>query len=147
MSMITLQWYILNVFSVCSVMWWKTPLKTFLIIFSSSASENRCFFAQIGILSFYSFHSVPSTFSTGDYNMLLLLLLFLFLFFVFVFVFTDYSVIASVNITGGTITHRTVHFLFESFSTNMLIQTSEDLAGGSDNIGCSEYISRNTFGC
>jgi len=99
------------------------------------------FFAQIGILSFYSFHSVPSTFSTGDYNMFLF-----FCFFVFCF-FTDYTVIASVNITGGTITHRTVHFLFESFSTNMLIHTSEDLADGSDNIECSEYISRNTFGC
>ena len=61
MSMITLQWCILNVFSVCSVTWWKTPLKTFLIIFSSSASENRrCVFVQIGILSFYSFHNVPS---------------------------------------------------------------------------------------
>ena len=68
-------------------------------------------------------------------------------FFFFFFFFTDYTVIASVNITGGTITHRTVHFLFESFSTNMLIHTSEDLADGSDNIECSEYISRNTFGC
>ena len=61
MSMITLQWCILNVFSVCSVTWWKTPLKTFLVIFSSSASENRrCVFVQIGILSFCSFHNVPS---------------------------------------------------------------------------------------
>ena len=49
MSMITLQWCILNVFSVCSVTWCKTPLKTFLIIFSSSAWENSC-----------SFHNVPS---------------------------------------------------------------------------------------
>ena len=57
-------------------------------------------------------------------------------FFLFLF-FTDYTVIVSVNITGGTISHRRVHFLFESFSTNMLIHTSEDLAGGSDNIVCS----------
>ena len=61
MSMITLQWCILSVFSVCSVTWWKSTLKTFFIIFSSSAWENRrCVFVQIGILSFYSFHNVPS---------------------------------------------------------------------------------------
>ena len=37
-------------------------------------------------------------------------------------------------VSGGTITQRRVHFLFESFSTNMLIHTSEDLAGGSDKL-------------
>ena len=81
MSMITLQWYILNVFSVCSVTWWKTPLKTFLIIFSSSASENRrcVFLRRLEYCLFYSFHSVPSTFSTGDYNIFFFFFFFFFL--------------------------------------------------------------------
>ena len=141
--MITLQWYILNVFSVCSVTWWKTALKTFLIIFSSSASENRrCVFLR------RLEYSLFIRFTAYLHHSALVTITFFFLFFFCCcFVFTDYTVIASVNITGGTITHRTVHFLFESFSTNMLIHTSEDLADGSDNIECSEYISRNTFGC
>ena len=64
MSMITLQWYILNVFSVCSVTWWKTTLKTFLITFSSSASENRrCVFGAELNTFFYSFHNVPWQYS------------------------------------------------------------------------------------
>ena len=55
----------------------------------------------------------------------------------FFFFFLPIVIVSVNNITGGTITHRRVHFLFESFSTNMLIHTSEDLAGGSDNTVCS----------
>ena len=67
--------------------------------------------------------------TTGNYNIVLILF-----FIFFIFLFTDYTVIVSVNITGDTSTQRRVQLLFESFSTNMLTHTSEDLAGGSDNI-------------
>ena len=70
MSIITLQWYILNVFSVCSVKWWKTPLKTFLIIFSSSASENRrcVFLRRLEYFLFIRFTAYLQHSATGDYN-------------------------------------------------------------------------------
>ena len=64
--------------------------------------------------------------TTGNYNIVLI--------FLNIILFTDYTVIVSVNITGDTSTQRRVQLLFESFSTNMLTHTSEDLAGGSDNI-------------
>ena len=55
--------YILNVFSLSSVTWWKTKLNTFLIMVSCFASENRRGVLRFHFIrwgQFYSFHSVPS---------------------------------------------------------------------------------------